>query len=40
MLRNYEFEPVQKLPLPDYTTMVVAPAHTKGECTVTYKLRK
>ena len=36
MLRNYEFETPEKLPLPDYTTMVVAPSHTKGQCKVRY----
>lgn len=36
ILRNYNFETVKNLPLPDYTTMVVAPTHAKGQCNVTY----
>ncbi len=40
LLRNYDFEAVSKMPLPDYTTMVVAPRHTNGECKVNYKRKQ
>ena len=37
LLRNFAFDAVATLPLPDYTTMVVAPDHSRGRCNVTYR---
>ena len=37
LLRNYTFESVKTIPLPDYSSMVVAPGHSKGQCNVTFK---
>ena len=39
ILRHYEFPDKPVMPLPDYTTMVVAPQHTKGQCKVRYRKR-
>lgn len=36
LLRNFRFSVDRPLPAGDYTTMVVAPAHSKGECRVRY----
>ncbi len=39
LLRNFEFTFDKPLPGGDYTTMVVAPMHSKGECVVGYRRR-
>jgi sterol 14-demethylase len=35
LFRNFDFENAE-IPLPDYTTMVVAPSHSKDQCAVKY----